>query len=91
MKWKNSEMGSVAKRLNNASGHRLCLSTLLSLYTQPTLFLCLDLCVEHPAVLAVRLPRLRPEALRDLPHPALAIHLEAIDWLVKIQIKVCNI
>ena len=32
LKWKNSEMGSVAKRLNNASGHCLCLSTLLSLY-----------------------------------------------------------
>ena len=25
---KNSEMGSIAKRLNNALGHRLCLSTL---------------------------------------------------------------
>ena len=28
----NSEIGSVAKRLNNASGHRICLCILLSLY-----------------------------------------------------------
>ena len=31
VKGKNSERWSVAKRLNNASGHRLCLSILLSL------------------------------------------------------------